>query len=62
MKMKLHQGLRCNVPVFKLKMKLRKMKCGDNKQYSKSKVQRTNTKQEQSNHGPPQKLEVGSGA
>lgn len=38
------------------------MTCGDNEQYSKSKVQRKNTKQEQSKHGPLQKLELGSGA
>lgn len=35
------------------------MKCGDNKKCSK--VQRKNAKQEQSKHGPLQKLEVGSG-
>lgn len=37
-------------------------KCGDNEQFSKSKVQWKNTKQEQRNHGPLQKYEVGSGA
>lgn len=38
------------------------MKCGDNAPCSKSNVQRKNTKQEQSNHGPLQKLDVASGA
>lgn len=37
------------------------MKCSINKQYSKSNVQRKNTKQ-QSKHGPLQQLLVGSGA
>lgn len=35
------------------------MKCGDKEQCSKSKVQRNNTKQEQSKHGTLQNLEVG---
>lgn len=38
------------------------MKCGDNEQYSSQTVHRTNTKQEESKHGPLQKLEVRSGA
>lgn len=38
------------------------MKCGDNKQYSKSKVQKKNTKQEQNEHLSLQKVEIGSGA
>lgn len=37
------------------------MKCGDNKQRSKSKVLRKNTKQERGKHRPLQKFEVGSG-
>lgn len=35
------------------------MTCGDNKQSSKSKVQRENNKQEQSKHGPLKKVKVG---
>lgn len=36
------------------------IKCGNNKQCSKSKVERENTNQVQSKHGPLQNLEVGS--
>lgn len=36
------------------------MKCVDNKQYSKSKVQKKNTKQEQNEHLSLQKVEIGS--
>lgn len=35
--------------------------CDDYEQFSKSKVQRNNTKQEQSKNGTLKKLEVGSG-
>lgn len=38
------------------------MVCSDNEQYSKSKVQSKNTKQEQSKNGTLKKIEVGSGA
>lgn len=38
------------------------MKCGDNKSYSRSKVERKKTEQVQSKHGPLEKLEEGSGA
>lgn len=38
------------------------MKCDDNESFPKLKVQRKNTKREQSKHGPLQKLEVELGA
>lgn len=38
------------------------MICGDNNQCPYSKVQRKNTKQEQSKNNPLKELEVGSGA
>lgn len=38
------------------------MQCDDDEQYSNSIVQRKNSKQEQSRHGPLQKLGAGSGA
>lgn len=37
------------------------MKCGDDEQCSKSKIQRISTKQAQNKHGALQKLEIGSG-
>lgn len=38
-----------------------KMKCGDDEQCSKSKIQRISTKQAQNKHGALQKLKIGSG-
>lgn len=49
-------------PKVKVAQPILYMTCGDNEKCSNSKVQRKITKQEQSEHRPLQKKEVGAGA